>query len=110
MDAFKVGRGAGALKGPACDEYRRAHCAYVQAIVDAEAAPVWGLLGELLERYAATYAQAKRARSAVDFDDLELFARDLLAGDDAIRARYAERFARIMVDEFQDTNPLQLRS
>jgi ATP-dependent helicase/nuclease subunit A len=108
VDAFKVGRGAGALKGPACDEYRRAHCAYVQALVDAEAAPVWLLLDELLRGYATTYAECKRARSAVDFDDLELFARDLLAGDDAIRARYAERFARIMVDEFQDTNPLQL--
>ena len=46
--------------------------------------------------------------SNVDFDDLELFARDLLAGDAALRARYSERFARIMVDEFQDTNPLQL--
>jgi ATP-dependent helicase/nuclease subunit A len=109
LDAFKVGRGAGALKGPACDEYRRTHCAYLQALVDAEAVPVWLLLDELLRRYATTYAEGKRARSAVDFDDLELFARDLLDGDDAIRARYAERFARIMVDEFQDTNPLQLQ-
>jgi ATP-dependent exoDNAse (exonuclease V) beta subunit len=108
VDAFKVGRGAGALKGPACDEYRRAHCAYLQALVDAEAVPVWLLLDELLQRYATSYADGKRARSAVDFDDLELFTRDLLAGDDAIRTRYAERFARIMVDEFQDTNPLQL--
>ena len=108
VDAFKVGRGAGALKGPACDAYRRAHAAYLQAQVDREAGPVWRLLGELLEGYGAAYAQAKRTRSAVDFDDLELFARDLLAGDDAIRARYAQRFARIMVDEFQDTNPLQL--
>jgi ATP-dependent exoDNAse (exonuclease V) beta subunit len=108
VDAFKVGRGAGALKGPACDAYRLAHAAYLQARVDRDAAPVWLLLGELLESYGSAYAQAKRARSAVDFDDLELFARDLLAGDDAIRARYADRFARIMVDEFQDTNPLQL--
>ncbi len=108
VDAFKVGRTAGALKGPACDEYRRAHGAYVQGLTDAAAAPVWGLLGELLTGYAAAYAQAKRARSAVDFDDLELFVRDLFVRDGAIRARYAERFARIMVDEFQDTNPLQL--
>src|SRR5438552_2805583 len=28
VDAFSVGRGAGALKGAACDEYRRAHAAY----------------------------------------------------------------------------------
>jgi ATP-dependent helicase/nuclease subunit A len=108
VDAFKVGRGAGALKGGACDEYRRAHGAYLQGLTDSAAVPVWLLLGELLERYAAVYAEAKRARSAVDYDDLELFARDVFATEEAIRARYAERFARIMVDEFQDTNPLQL--
>jgi len=108
VDDFKLSKAAGALTGPACDEYRRAHAAYVQALIDTAAAPVWTLLGDLLAGYATTYADAKRRRSAVDFDDLELFARDLLAGDDAIRARYAERFARVMVDEFQDTNPLQL--
>ena len=108
VDRFKVGRGAGALTGPACDEYRRVHTAYLQALTDVEAVPAWRLLGDLLAGFADAYAEAKRARSAVDFDDLELFARDLLAGDAAIQARYAGRFARIMVDEFQDTNPLQL--
>ena len=43
----------------------------------------------------------------LDFDDLELHARDLLA-DPAIRARWAERFELIMIDEFQDTNAVQL--
>ena len=99
---------ARAIKGDACEAYARAHTAYVQALIDAGAVPVWNLIGELLAGYATAYAEAKRARSAVDFDDLELFARDLLRGDAAIRARYSERFARIMVDEFQDTNPLQL--
>ena len=33
--------------------------------------------------------------------------RDLLAADAGIRAAYAERFAHVLVDEFQDTNPLQ---
>ena len=52
--------------------------------------------------------EAKAERAAVDFEDLELRARDLLADDAALRARWAERFALIMVDEFQDTNRLQL--
>src|SRR4051812_10724263 len=108
VDEFKVGRGAGALTGAACDEYRRAWEAYRQGLTDAAAAPVWRLLGELLSGYAAVYAEAKRARSAVDFDDLELFTRDLFVSDNAIRARSAGRFARIMVDESQATNPLQL--
>ena len=66
------------------------------------------LVDELLGRFGAAYAEAKAARAGVDFDDLELRVRDLLAGDDALRARWAERFALIMVDEFQDTNRLQL--
>jgi ATP-dependent helicase/nuclease subunit A len=99
---------ANAIKGDSCVAYGRAHAAYGQALDDAAAIPVWRLLAELLEGYATTYAQAKRAGSNVDFDDLELFARDLLVGDTALRARYSERFARVMVDEFQDTNPLQL--
>ena len=66
------------------------------------------LIDELLGRFADAYAAAKRARSAVDFDDLELHARDLLAASPAAAGAYAGRFERIMVDEFQDTNPLQL--
>src|SRR6202011_5120001 len=63
---------------------------------------------ELLAAYGARYGALKRERSALDFDDLELEARDLLASDDALRAQWAERFELIMVDEFQDTNPRQL--
>ena len=43
----------------------------------------------------------------MDFEDLELGVRDLLASEDE-RRRWSERFALIMVDEFQDTNRLQL--
>ena len=43
----------------------------------------------------------------MDFEDLELGVRDLLAREDE-RRRWSERFALIMVDEFQDTNRLQL--
>ena len=75
---------------------------------DARARPVLVLLDELLGRFADAYAAAKRERSAVDFDDLELLTRDLLAGSPAAAGSYAGRFERIMVDEFQDTNPLQL--
>ena len=66
------------------------------------------LLDALLDRFGGAYAEAKAARAGVDFEDLELRVRDLLAGDAALRARWAERFALIMVDEFQDTNRLQL--
>ena len=62
----------------------------------------------LLARFGARYAEAKAQRAGLDFEDLELGVRDLLAADPADRRRWAERFALIMVDEFQDTNRLQL--
>jgi ATP-dependent helicase/nuclease subunit A len=75
---------------------------------DVEAAAACLLLDELLADFSRSYEALKRERGAVDFDDLELFARDLLEGHESVRAAWAERFALLMVDEFQDTNPRQL--
>jgi ATP-dependent helicase/nuclease subunit A len=108
VDAVKVGRTAAALKTPAADAYREACERYAHARADRRAVPTLALVDELLGRYADAYAQAKRARAAVDFDDLELMCRDLLVAEPGIAAGYRARFERIMVDEFQDTNPLQL--
>src|SRR5207244_4315801 len=65
------------------------------------------LLQELLAGFAASYQEAKDQESALDFEDLQLRARDLLRDDAAIRAREELRFRSVMVDEFQDTNRLQ---
>ena len=45
--------------------------------------------------FASRYAQRKRERSALDFDDLELMTRDLLERDASLRERYAERFVHV---------------
>jgi ATP-dependent exoDNAse (exonuclease V) beta subunit len=73
------------------------------------AAAACRLLDELLDRFAGSYAASKRVRAALDFDDLELFARDLLVARPELRARWSERFELLMVDEFQDTNQRQLQ-
>jgi ATP-dependent helicase/nuclease subunit A len=73
-----------------------------------DAAGACGLLDELLERFNHAYEELKRARGAVDFDDLELIARELLVEREDIRAAWSDRFELLMVDEFQDTNPRQL--
>jgi ATP-dependent helicase/nuclease subunit A len=65
------------------------------------------LLQELLERFGAEYAAAKRRESVVDFEDLQLAARDLLRDDPTVRESTQLRFRMVMVDEFQDTNRLQ---
>lgn len=109
LAGLKLGRACAELKTEACDAFREAVAGLVEAVVDARALQDWALLDELLQEYAARYAEAKRAVSALDYDDLELGLHRLFSADAALAAAYAERFARVMVDEFQDTNPLQLR-
>ena len=108
LDAAKLPVGAKALEHDDCAAYRVAWEAYRGACADHHARPALILLDALLDAFGAAYAEAKAARAGVDFEDLELRVRDLLAGDAPLRARWAERFALIMVDEFQDTNRLQL--
>ncbi|MXW66468.1 MAG: AAA family ATPase [Gemmatimonadales bacterium] len=54
------------------------------------------------------YERAKRRDGCLDFVDLLLRARDLLRDSAEIRAHYRQRFTRFFVDEFQDTDPLQV--
>ena len=59
-----------------------------------------------VEIYAEYEAQCQR-EGAVDFAELLLRAYELLQQDEALRIHYQQRFRHILVDEFQDTNPLQ---
>jgi ATP-dependent exoDNAse (exonuclease V) beta subunit len=102
-------RGGKALGTERASAYLDAVERLEEAFADREAGHVHALLDELLGSYAAAYAARKRERSALDFDDLELGARDLLASAPAVAEAYASRFDRIMVDEFQDTNDLQMQ-
>jgi ATP-dependent exoDNAse (exonuclease V) beta subunit len=76
--------------------------------IDELAAAAWTLFDELLRLFGERYAALKRERAALDFDDLELLARDLLLRNERLSAEWRERFALLMVDEFQDTNERQL--
>src|SRR5262249_51609151 len=95
------------LRGERAATYEEARLAVEQAALDELAARDRDLLQELLTGFAAAYQEAKDRESALDFEDLQLRARDLLRDDEAIRAREQLRFRAIMVDEFQDTNRLQ---
>jgi ATP-dependent exoDNAse (exonuclease V) beta subunit len=76
--------------------------------VDAQGARACALLGELLEQFVDAYELLKSERGSVDFDDLELGAKDLLDQHEGVRQTWSQRFELMMVDEFQDTNPRQL--
>ena len=66
-----------------------------------------GAAGGAAERSTPLPA-VKDARGLLDFDDLELVARDLLRDRPESPQAYRDRFAEVMVDEFQDTNQLQV--
>jgi ATP-dependent exoDNAse (exonuclease V) beta subunit len=108
LDPAKLPVGAKALEHDACVAYRAAWAAHRSACADHHARPAVVLLDRLLDAFGTAYATAKASRAGVDFEDLELRVRDLFAADSALRRRWAERFALIMIDEFQDTNRLQL--
>ena len=62
------------------------------------------LLGAVFARYNADL----KTLNAVDFDDLLLLTVKLLNEHGEVRERWQRRFRYLMVDEFQDTNRLQL--
>ena len=64
-------------------------------------------LRQELRGCVSAYELAKRKTGVLDFLDLLLKTRDLLRDNSTVRASFQNRFKRIFVDEFQDTDPLQ---
>lgn len=71
------------------------------------AVPTLEFMGDLLAAFGEEYDAAKRAHGVLDFSDLELRTLELLRQRPDIEAAIAGDFRFTMVDEFQDTNPLQ---
>jgi superfamily I DNA/RNA helicase len=58
---------------------------------------------------AVAYQNELRAQNAVDFDDLLTFGEKILREHEDVRNVFRQRFTRVTVDEFQDTNSLQMQ-
>jgi len=83
----------------------------LQAVADDVACIV-----KIVKDFSAAYAQAKRQKNLVDFNDVEHFALQILNAPEAqpgelkpseIALALRERYQEIMVDEYQDTNEVQ---
>jgi DNA helicase II / ATP-dependent DNA helicase PcrA len=59
--------------------------------------------------FAQKYAEQKRERNVLDYDDLLEQWLDLLQRSPATAAYFVHRFRHVLVDEYQDTNLLQSR-
>ncbi|HZP44303.1 MAG TPA: ATP-dependent helicase [Candidatus Binataceae bacterium] len=62
---------------------------------------------DALEAIARRYAEYKRERGLLDYDDLLERLIELMKTDPAARARLSEAYRYIMIDEYQDTNLVQ---
>jgi ATP-dependent exoDNAse (exonuclease V) beta subunit len=99
-------------KGPAVGELRAAVEEARELARARELAPYGErelrLREALLVATAREYRRAKRERAVVDFDDLLLALLELLRRRADVAARLRARFRQVLVDEYQDTNPVQL--
>ena len=64
-------------------------------------------LRDEMQDFVAAYGERKQRAGKLDFLDLLLLVRNLVRDDAGVRRYLQERFSRIFVDEFQDTDPLQ---
>jgi len=81
------------------DQYRR--------LVGHVAGSVMWRLSQELDELIAAYDAYKRNAALLDFDDLQTLACALVRGNGPARDAIAERFTHILIDEFQDTDPVQ---
>ncbi|MFM8534445.1 MAG: UvrD-helicase domain-containing protein, partial [Acidimicrobiia bacterium] len=106
----RKGSGAAFAIGVPRDQALLAHAELLQGLrefsdkADADlAALLHEELGECLVRYEAR----KQEAGALDFLDLLIKARDLACNNPEVAREFRKRFRVILVDEFQDTDPLQ---
>jgi ATP-dependent helicase/nuclease subunit A len=78
------------------------------AWVAAQGASLHGRLVRALLGVVAIYERKKTERGVLDFLDLLLKARDALRRQEGPRTYFQARFPFLLIDEFQDTDPLQV--
>jgi ATP-dependent helicase/nuclease subunit A len=80
----------------------------VTAWTAAHGASLHGRLVRALAGVASLYDRKKAERGVLDFLDLLVKARDALRDDATVREWFRRRFKYLVIDEFQDTDPLQV--
>ena len=75
--------------------------------LDATRASVICELSEKLRELAKIYASERIYAGKLEFQDLLVLARDLLKNNDDARDYFQRRYTHILIDEFQDTDPIQ---
>jgi len=91
----------------AAEGHYAACCQAWQLLLQSVASRVLSDLIAQVQPVLERFRDHKRSAALLDFDDLIFAARDLLRDHDDVRRALGMRFSRVLVDEFQDTDPLQ---
>lgn len=86
---------------------RQAFKTSLDAFVTASDADIAALLHEELAPVVVEYERLKARAGKLDFLDLLVKVRNLVRDDASVRRELQSRFSHLLVDEFQDTDPLQ---
>ncbi|HEY8490020.1 MAG TPA: UvrD-helicase domain-containing protein, partial [Dehalococcoidia bacterium] len=86
--------------------FERLHEDLTQLQADLRTEALTGLL-PLLEDFVREYEARRRAEGRAEFQDLLIWARNLVRDRPDVRQAFRDRFRCVLVDEFQDTDPLQ---
>jgi len=103
--SWRVGSSEAVRGGKA--ELVRACEVFAPLAAEVLAAPQKHAWCELVTAAEARYAARKREAHALDFDDLLVGARDLLRSDAGLLRELRCRLRALLVDEYQDVNPVQ---
>jgi len=106
----KKGTGAAFAIGVTRDQALLAHAELLQALrafSDTADADLAALLHAEMRECLSRYEARKQEAGALDFLDLLIKARDLVCNNQDVAREFRQRFRVILVDEFQDTDPLQ---
>ena len=88
------------------DQVAAAHQAAMELHDEISAAATAAMTTEI-SRFVLKAAEGRRRSGRLEFQDLLVLARDLLARSAEVREALRERYTHVLVDEFQDTDPLQ---
>lgn len=83
------------------------HATIISTIVLSLVHPERNYLIELLNRIHSHYSERKLSAARLDFNDLEHHTLHLLERNSRVREELQRRFEHILMDEMQDTNPIQ---
>lgn len=63
----------------------------------------------LIQQFSRRYQEEKAEQNVMDYDDLLGHFVSLLESDPEIAEQYNQKFRHVLVDEYQDTNPIQMK-